>query len=71
MIPQTICPSIYDHRIWRTGLPVRSAVFNPITLRGQSSRRPKNQNGKNICLRVSVGDICENSRDRGERGENK
>ena len=24
-----LCPSIYDHRVWKTGLPVRSAVLKP------------------------------------------
>ncbi|KAJ5235462.1 uncharacterized protein N7469_004630 [Penicillium citrinum] len=27
--------STYDHRVWRTGLPVRSAVLKPHTKRGQ------------------------------------
>ena len=45
-------------------------VHKPITLRGQSSMRPENQNSKNNCLRVSAGDIGENSRDQGDKGKN-
>jgi hypothetical protein len=29
----------YDHRVWRTGLPVRSAVLKPIIVRSQFSMR--------------------------------
>jgi hypothetical protein len=32
--------STYDHRVWRTGLPVRSAVLKPIIVRGQFSMCP-------------------------------
>ncbi|KAJ5120629.1 uncharacterized protein N7515_010017 [Penicillium bovifimosum] len=31
----------YDHRVWKTGLPVRSAVLKPIIVRGQFSMRPE------------------------------
>ncbi|KOS36611.1 hypothetical protein ACN38_g12635 [Penicillium nordicum] len=30
----------YDHRVWRTGLPVRSAVLKPIILHSQYSISP-------------------------------
>jgi hypothetical protein len=29
MIPVNEAPSTYDHRVWKTGLPVRSAVLKP------------------------------------------
>lgn len=32
--------SIYNYRVWRTALPVRSAVFKPHTERGEFSKRP-------------------------------
>jgi hypothetical protein len=34
-------PITYDHRVWRTGLPVRSAVLKPIIVCGQFSMRPE------------------------------
>jgi hypothetical protein len=33
--------STYDHRIWKTVLPVRSAVLKPIILHGQYPMRPQ------------------------------
>ncbi|KAJ5808894.1 hypothetical protein N7474_010163 [Penicillium riverlandense] len=30
-----------DHRVWRTGLPVRSAVLKPPIVQGQFSKRPR------------------------------
>ncbi len=56
----------YDHRVWRTGLPVRSAVLKPIIVRGQFSMRPEFKNGVGFDLRVSVvGDIGEKLETRG------
>ncbi|KAJ5084794.1 hypothetical protein NUU61_009373 [Penicillium alfredii] len=36
-----LVPSTYDHRVWRTGLPVRSAVLKPHIVQGQFSKRPR------------------------------
>ena len=33
-------PSTYDHRVWRTGLQVRSVVLKPIIVRGKCLMRP-------------------------------
>jgi hypothetical protein len=60
----------YDHRVWRTGLPVRSAVLKPIIVRSQSLMRPALLNGAGFSLRVSVGDMGEKFGDWGDRGEN-
>jgi hypothetical protein len=33
--------STYGHRVWRTGLPVRSAALKPIIVRSQFAMRPE------------------------------
>ncbi|KAJ5153989.1 uncharacterized protein N7500_009428, partial [Penicillium coprophilum] len=39
------CISTYDHRVWKTGLPVRSAVLKPHILHGQYSMCPQHPSG--------------------------
>jgi hypothetical protein len=50
----------YDHRVWRTGLPVRSAVLKPHSERGQKLSEPWSHVAKLLDFSAGVGE-------RGER----
>jgi hypothetical protein len=55
----------YDHRVWRTGLPVRSAVLKPDTKRSKCSESLASCDILASCIRVSAGDMGENYGDWG------
>jgi hypothetical protein len=51
----------YDHRVWRTGLPVRSAVLEPHSERGQKLSEPWSHVAKLLNFSVGVGEHGERS----------
>jgi hypothetical protein len=54
-------PSTYNHRVWKTGLPVRSAVLKPIIECGKFLKSLPPLKKRPYDFSVGAGDVGEDS----------